>query len=285
MQTLLQDLRFGARMLLKQPSFTLIAVLTLSLGIGANTAIFSVVNAVLLRPLPFKEPERLVMIHETNLPRFSEFSVASGNFLDWQKQNTTFERLIAIGGTVNILTGADEPKRLMGARVSDGFFATLGVAPQLGRTFLPEEDQSGRGNIVVLSHGLWQRAFGGNPAVVNQTITLDGQSQTVIGVMPAGFYFVSREVDLWKPMAFTPQETQDHGGHSFFVFGQRKPNVTLAQAGADLSVIAQRLTEKYPETNAGWNVKLMPMQEYTVREIKPALWVLEGGSPAGVQRR
>lgn len=274
MQTLLHDLRYGARMLVKQPVFTLIAVVTLALGIGANTAIFSVVNSVLLRPLPFHEPERLVMIHETNLPRFPEFSVAPGNFLDWQKQNTSFERLIAINGTVNILTGTDEPRRLMGARVSDGFFATLGVAPQLGRTFLSEEDQVGRDKVVVISHGLWQRAFGGNPGIVNQIITLDGQSQTVIGVMPAGFYFVTNEIDLWKPMAFTPQETQNYGGHSLFVFGQRKTNVTLAQASADLSAIAQRLTEKYPETNSGWNVKLMPMQEYTVRAIKPALWVL-----------
>ncbi|HMV83590.1 MAG TPA: ABC transporter permease [Blastocatellia bacterium] len=274
MQSLFQDLRYGARMLLKQPGFTLIAVVTLALGIGANTAIFSVVNSVLLRPLPFKEPERLVMIHETNLPRFPEFSIAPGNFLDWQKQNTSFERLIAINGTVNILTGTTEPWRLQGARVSDGFFATLGVAPQLGRIFLSEEDQVGRDKVVVISHGLWQRAFGGNPGIVNQTITLDGQSQTVIGVMPAGFYFVNNEIDLWKPMAFTPQETNNHGGHSFFAFGQRKANVTLAQASADLSAIAQRLREKYPETNAGWSVKLTPMQEYTVREIKSALWVL-----------
>ena len=274
MQTFFQDLRYGARMLLKQPGFTAIAVLTLALGVGANTAIFSVVNSVLLRPLPFNEPERLVLINETNLPRFPEFAVAPGNFLDWQKQNTTFDRLIAIGGTVNILTGTSEPLRLQGARVSDGFFATLGVAPQLGRTFLPAEDQVGRENVVVISHGLWQRAFGGNPSIINQTVTLDGNSQTVIGVMPAGFYFVNNEIDLWKPMAFTPQETQNHGGHSLFVFGQRKANVTLAQASADLSAIAQRLTEKYPETNSGWNVKLMPMQEYTVRDIKPALFVL-----------
>ena len=189
MQTLLQDLRYGARMLLKKPGFTLVAVITLALGIGANTAIFSVVNAVLLRPLPFKEPDRLVMIREMKLPQFPEFSVSPGNFLDWKRQNTVFERLVAIRGASFNLIGAGDPEQVFGWRVTDGFFAMLGAQPQLGRDFLPEEDQPGRANVVLLSHGFWQRRFGGDPKILNRTITLSSQSYTVIGVMPATFQF------------------------------------------------------------------------------------------------
>ncbi|HEV2668683.1 MAG TPA: ABC transporter permease, partial [Blastocatellia bacterium] len=185
MQTLWQDLRYGARMLLKRPGFTLVAILTLALGIGANTAIFSVVNAVLLRPLPFKEPDRLMTILETKLPQFPEFSVAPGNFLDWKRQNTVFERLVAYTGAPFNLVGAGDPEQLRGLKVTDGFFAMFGAQPQIGRDFLPEEDQPGRNNVVILSHGLWQRRFAGEANILNQTLTLSGQSYTVIGVMPA----------------------------------------------------------------------------------------------------
>ena len=274
MNILWQDLRYGARMLMKQPGFTLIAVLTLALGIGANTAIFSVVNGVLLRPLPFSEPERLVMIRETKLPQFPEFSVSPGNFLDWQKQNTVFERVVALTPSVNILTSAGEPDRLRGVRVTDGFFTTLGVTPQLGRSFLPEEDQPGRNNVVILSHGFWQRRFGGSTDIVNQTVTLDGQSFTVVGVMPSAFYFMNRDNELWLPMGFTAQEAQNHGGHSLAVFGRLKSGVTLARAHTEMSAIATRLAAQYPEVNTGWNVKLMPLLEFMVRGIAPALLAL-----------
>ena len=276
MQTLWQDLRYGARLLLKQPGFTLIAILTLALGIGANTAIFSVVNAVLLRPLPYKDPDRLMMIRDTKIPQFPEFSIAPGNFLDWQKQNTVFERLIAFRGASFNLIGTGDPERLHGMTVTDGFFATLGAQPQLGRDFLPEEDQPGHNNVVILSYGLWQNRFGGDANVLNQTITLDGQAYSVIGVMPASFRIEGRDPDLWTPMAFTPRDAQNHGGHSLAAIGQLKPGVTIDQAQTEMSAIADRLAAQYPNSNTGWNVKIMPLLEYTVRSIKPALIMLLG---------
>jgi putative ABC transport system permease protein len=274
MHTLWQDLRYGARMLLKKPGFTLIAVITLALGIGANAAIFSVVNAVLLRPLPVKDPDRLMWIRETRLPQFPEFSVSAGNFLDWRKQNTRFERLVAINGLSFNMVGTGDPEQIRGWKVTDGFFAMLGAQPQLGRDFLPEEDQPGRDNMVILSHGFWQRRFGGDPKILNQTLTLSGQSYTVIGVMPATFSFGGSNLDLWTPMAFTQEQSQNHGGHFLSVLGRLKSDATEDQARADLVAIAGRLALQYPGPNTGWSVKLMPLLDYMVRDIKPALIVL-----------
>jgi putative ABC transport system permease protein len=271
-----QDLRFGARLLRKNYGFTLIAVLTLALGIGANAAIFSVVNAVLLRPLPFKEPDRLMIINETKLPQFPEFSVSPANFLDWKQQSRVFERLVAVGPASFNLTGTGDPERLRGMRVSEGFCALLGVQPMLGRDFLPEEDQQGRNRVIILSHGLWQSRFGGDPAIVDRAITLDGQSYTVVGVMPSGFQFFDRTNQLWTPMAFTPQQAQNRGGHSLAVIGQLRPENSLEQARTEMTAIAERLAAQYAEVNQGWNVKLTPLMEYTVRRIKPALLVLLG---------
>lgn len=274
MQTLMQDLRYGVRMLLKKPGFTLIAIITLALGIGANAAIFSVVNAVLLRPLPFKEPERLVIIRETKLPQFPEFAVASGNFLDWVKQNTVFERLVAMRPAMLNLADPGNPELLRGLSVTSGFCAMLGVQPQLGRDFLSEEAQPGRNNVVLLSHALWQRRFGGDPKILNQTVPLDGQNYTVIGVMPEDFHFINRESEIWTLIAFTAQDAQNRGGHSLSrVIGQLKPSVTVDQARTELTAIAGRLATQYP-INTGWNIKLMPLLEFTVRSIKPALLLL-----------
>ena len=274
MQTLWQDLRYGARMLLKQPGFTLIAVLTLGIGIGANAAIFSVVNAVLLRPLPFKEPDRLIQILETKVPQFPEFSVSPGNFLGWKEQNTVFERLVAFRGTSFNLVGTGDPEQLPGLKVTDGFFAMLGAQPQLGRDFLPEEDQPGHDNVVILSQALWQRRFGGEANILNQTLSLNGQSYTVIGVMPATFRMPFSDAAFWTPMAFTAQQAENHGGHSLAAIGQLKSGVTVEQARAEMVKIAGRLAEQYPGANTGWSVKLMPLLEFTVRSLKPALQVL-----------
>ena len=275
METFIQDIRFGIRMLAKEPMFSIIAVITLALGIGANTAIFSVVNGVLLRPLPFKEPDRLMMIRETKLPQFPEFSVAPGNFLDWKKQNTVFERLVAYKGSSLNLIGTGDPERLRALNVTEGFFAMLGAQPQLGRDFLAEEDQVGHNNVVILSYGLWQRRFSGDPKILNQTITLNRQAYTVIGVMPATFHFGSgeNELDLWTPMAFTEEQAQNHGGHGLAAIGQLKPGVTVDQARAEMSAIAGRLAAQYP-VDIGWDVKIMPLLEFSVRSIKPALLVL-----------
>jgi putative ABC transport system permease protein len=276
MRILLQDLRYGARMLLKNPGFTSIAVITLALGIGANASIFSVVNAVLLRPLPFKEPERLIMIRETKLPQFPEFSVSPGNFLDWKRRNTVFERLVAISGLTFNLIGTGDPEQLSGMRVTEGFLVMLGAKPELGRDFLPEEDQPGRNNVVILSHGLWQRRFVGDPKIINQTITLSGRIYTVIGVMPATFSFGGRETALWTPMGFTSDDAQNHGGHFLSAIGQLKPGATLEQARSEMSAIAGQLAQEYPDANAGWNVKLLPLQEFIVRSVETALLVLLG---------
>jgi putative ABC transport system permease protein len=267
-------MRYGARMLLKKPGFTLIAVITLALGIGANAAIFSVVNAVLLRPLPFKDPDRLMLIRETKIPQFPEFSVSPGNFLDWRNQNTVFERLVAFNGVSFNMVGTGDPEQIRGMKVTDGFFAMLGAQPQLGRDFLPEEDQPGRNNVVILSNGLWQRRFGGDPKILNQALTLSGQSYTVIGVMPATFRFGGPDLDLWTPMAFTAREAQIHGGHWLSAIGRLKPGATENQARAEMVAIAGRLAAQYPDANTGWSVKLMPLLDYIVRDIKPALVVL-----------
>jgi putative ABC transport system permease protein len=276
MNTIWQDLRYGARMLLKNPGFTAVAVITLALGIGANAAIFSVVNATLLRPLPFDDPDRLIMIRETKLPQFPEFSVSPGNFLDWKKQNTVFERLVAMQDASFNLIGVSDPERLRGMRVTDGFFAMLGARPQMGRDFLPEEDQPGRANVVILSHGLWQRRFGADPNIVNRAITFSGGSYTVVGVMPARFRFGDGAAEFWTPMAFTTEQAQQHGSHYVSAIGRLKSGVALAQARSEMSMIADRLAKQYPDNNTGWNVKLTPLLEYTVSSVKPALLVLLG---------
>jgi putative ABC transport system permease protein len=276
METLIKDIRYGARMLVRNPSFTIVSVIALALGIGANVAIFSVVNGVLLQPLPFAEPDRLMMVRETKIPQFPEFSVSPGNFLEWKKQNTVFERLVAFSGSSMNLIGTENPERLNGLKVTEGFFAMLGFQPQLGRDFLPEEDQPGRNNLVILSHRLWQRRFGSDPKILNQAITLSGQSYTVIGVMPPTFRFGGGEegIDLWTPMAFTAKDAQNHGGHFVAAIGKLKPGVSPDQASSEMSTIAGRLAEQFPGANTGWNVKIIPLLEYSVRTIKPALLVL-----------
>jgi predicted permease len=274
LEELWQDLRYGARMLLKNPGFTVVAVVTLALSIGANAAIFSVVNATLLRPLPFDDPDRLIMIRETKLPEFTDFSVGPATFLDWKNQNTVFERLVAMTNTSLTLIGAGDPERLRGMLVTEGFFAMLGVRPQIGRDFLPEEDRAGRNNVVILSHRLWQRRLGGDPNVVNRVITLGGQSYTVIGVAPATFRFVDSDAEFWTPMAFTAEQAEQRGRY-LRAIGRLKQGVALEQARSEMSGIADRLAKQYPSI-AGWNVKLTPLLEYTVKDVKTPLLLLFG---------
>src|SRR5262245_44883744 len=276
MNILLQDLRYGARMLFKNPGFTLIAVITLSLGIGANTAIFSVVNGVLLRPLPYPDSERLMVVRETKLPQFQEFSVAPGNFMAWQQQSTSFTNLTAYSGGTYYLIGRGEPERLHGTRVTAEFFATLGILPEQGRDFLPEEDQPGHDQVALISHGLWHRRFGTDPQVIGQTLTLSERSYTVIGVMPPHFQFPDQHTDFWVPRALTPHERQDHGRHGLAVVARLKPDVTVEQAREEMMALAGRLAEQYPASNAGWNVKIVPMLEYAVSGARRALFVLAG---------
>ena len=276
MRTLWQDLRYGIRMLLKRPGFAALAALTLAVGIGANTAIFSVVNAVILRPLPYADPDRLLLIRETKLPQFPEFAIAPGNFLDWQSQNEAFEQTEAFRTFFYNLTGEGEPERLRASRITAGMFAMLGAQPTLGRDFLAEEDRPGSDGVAILSYGLWQRRFGGNPQIVGQQMTLNGRGYTVIGVMPATLRFLDRNAELWTPMAFTEQDRQNHGGHFISAVARLKPGITLEQAQSNLSTIAARLEQQYPSSNAGWGVKLTPLFEAAVGQMRPTLLVLLG---------
>ncbi|HEY6402174.1 MAG TPA: ABC transporter permease, partial [Blastocatellia bacterium] len=202
MQTIWQDLRYGARMLAKKPMFTLVAILTLALGVGANTAIFTVINAVLLRPLPYEEAERLVVINTTMRRETIEARSASyPDFVDWRDQNTVFERIAAREGASFNLTGGAEPERVSGELASADYFPLLRASAALGRTFLPEEDRApDTHRVALVGHGLWQRRFGGNPALVGQTIQLNGADYTVVGIMPEGFRGISAEAEIWLPM-------------------------------------------------------------------------------------
>ena len=274
METLLQDLRYGARMLLRKPGFTAVAALTLALGIGANTAIFSVVNAVLLRSLPFDRPEQLVRIWESNPPaNIPSFSASFPNFSDWRAQNEVFEEMAAYREDgFNLTTGAG-PERLTGARVTAGFFPTLGVAPAEGRMFLPEEDRPGGERVLVVSHGMWQQRFGADPQIVGRQLTVDGQTFTVVGVMPRGFTFPQDGTEIWVPYALDPQQAE-RAAHFLRVIARLKPGVTLERAQMDMDVIARRLEQSYPKSNTGWRMTMLGLHEAISGEIRTTLLVL-----------
>ena len=272
-----QDLRYGARSLRKNPGFTAIAVITLALGIGANTAIFSVVNAVLLRPLPYPQSERLVMVWErVRLPNYQNErnAPAPGNFADWRKGSSAFEEMAAISSRNFNLTGAGEPQRIQGAAVSASLFAVLQISPALGRTFTVEEDRPAAARVVVLSHGLWTSRFGSDPQISGKTIRLDGESYTVLGVMPLGFHFPDPDDQLWAPLALSPQDLANHGSHNLQVVARLKDGVALPQAQAEMQIIAEGLTEQYPNTNTGVGVNLVPMHEQVVGDVRLALLAL-----------
>ena len=264
----MNDLKFAFRQLLKNPAFTAVAVLTLALGIGANTAIFSVVNGVLLRPLSFREPDRLVRLNESNIKLgFPTFSVAPGTFLDWQTRNHVFENLAAIASSDFNLTGIERPQRVLALRVSATFFPVLGVRPALGRVFFPEEDAPGRNDAVLLSRSFWQKQFGGDPHAVGRQITLNGQSRTIIGVVEVP----TMEADLFVPLSLNDSERQNRGGHFLDAIGRLKPGVSLEQARADMDIIARNLEQQYAESNLGWTVGIRPMIETIVGNMRPAL--------------
>jgi putative ABC transport system permease protein len=278
METLLSDIRYGVRSLLKRPGFTAIALIALTLGIGANTAIFSLVNAVLLRPLPFAEPDRLVWMWGNIRNGGSRASVSPLDFLDFRKQNTTFEEFAAsfsVPLPLN-LTGTGEPERLTAAGVTGNYFQALGAKPALGRTFLLENEKPGSDQVAVLSYGLWQKRFGGDPGIVNRKITLDGKTCEVLGVMPQDFSF-PQAAELWVPINFdiSPGMKQ-RKAHFLRPIGKLKAGVTIAQAQADTDAIARRLEEQYPDTNSGWGLRLVSLREQLVGNTRPTLFILFG---------
>src|SRR5574341_675938 len=283
MQTLLQDLRYAARMLLKRPGFTLVAVIALALGIGANTAIFSVINSILLRPLAYHDPERLVTINH-DYPKINlKASVSAIGYTHYRDNAKSFESVAALtGGSFN-LTGGGDPERLNGSPVTHNFFSALGARAAHGRVFLPEEDQPGKNKVVVLSYGFWQRRFGGNPGIVNQNITLNDESYTVVGIMPQSFQFgreLGQVVDLWTPIAFTPQQLSFNNltNEFLFVFARLKPGVTIGQAQAELDTIAANLRQQYMPgaDRSNWGLTTQSFRELVVGDIRLALWILMG---------
>ena len=273
MDTLIQDLRFGIRMLAKNPGFTVIAVITMALGIGANTALFSVVNGVLLKSLPFKEPERLVFAFETNAKLPSPTIPASTlNYRDWKEQNHVFESMGARKQVVVSLTGVEQPERLLGEKVTSDYFSTLGVEPIAGRTFFEEEDKPGGAKVALLSYAFWQRRFGGSSDVLGRTIMLNGSPTTVVGIMPNDY---RPNIELWLPLAIQ-YNGADRDLHEIYVIGRLAPGTTRQQAQVEMSAIATRLVEQYPDLNTGWGVSLVPVHDAIVQNIRPALLILFG---------
>ena len=279
METLNKDILYGLRQLRKRPGFTAIAVITLALGIGANTAIFSVVNAVLLRPLPFKEPDRLVRVWHTppakSFPGMPTFAVSAANFIDWQRDNHVFERMAILNYHGLTLTGVSQPQQVDACAVGAGFFETLGVAPMLGRVFSPEEDQPGHTNEVIVSYRFWQQHLGANRDIVGHNITMDGQNFLVTGVMPESFRFPDF-AQIWTPMGWTDQEKAVRGEHHSMVIARLKSGVDVEQAQAEMNTISSRLEQLYPVDDKGWGAVVVPLHADMVNDVRPALLMLLG---------
>jgi putative ABC transport system permease protein len=284
MNSLLQDLRYGVRMLLKKPGFTVIAVLALALGIGANTAIFSVVNTLLIRPLPFRDADRLVMVWEYNRIRDNHQNVISpANFMDWREQSTVFEDFAAFNDARLNLTGAAaDPLEIPAQRTTPNLFSVLGVEPIMGRNFTAEDAAPGSAPVVIISYALWQSRFGGDPSIVGKNITLNGTSATIVGVLPAGFqWFIKKSsltgnpAELWMTFAFTEQDRVRRGRFMSAV-ARLKPGVTVAQAQTEMSALSGRLEQQYTDFNKGWGTEVIPLREQFVGDIRPALLILLG---------
>jgi putative ABC transport system permease protein len=274
----LQDLRYAVRILRKYKGFSLAIVLTAALGIGANVTIFSVLHAVILEPLPYKDPDRLVRLSESNLGQSQDESpVSVPNFQDWQRQQSSFEEVSALEFATFNLTGRGEPQRLAAARITANLVPMLGVNPALGRTFLPEEEKPGANKVALLSDALWEKQFGGDRSIVDQTIQLNGNSYTVVGVMPPGFRFIGAR-ELWVPFVIDPQKEPwraDRTNRNLNVFGRLKPGVTLGQANSDMDVLAQRLEQQYPQSNTGWRVRINTFYEWIVpKEVRTSMVAL-----------
>jgi predicted permease len=278
METLFQDLRYGFRMLVKSPGFTAVAVVTLALGIGANTALFSVINGVLLSPLPFPESDRLVTLHE-NKPNFEGGSVSYPNFRDWQKDNHTFSA-VAVGRTYAFsLTGIGEAEQVGGEFISSDFFPVLGVKPVIGRTFTQDEEQIGAGPVALISEGLWRRKFSSAPDILGKNITLDARDYTIVGVIPANFHLLIpgfRDADVYAPVGqwSNPLLLKRGAGLGFHGIGRLKPGVTIEQARADMDGITRILADEFPDSDKGITAKIVPLKAQMVGDVRPLLLIL-----------
>ena len=281
METFWQDLKYGVRMLARSPSFTAIAILTLALGIGANTVLFSVVNGVLLKPLPYLQPDSLVSLAESTA-EFESSSISYPNFLDWQRANSTFSSIAAYRGDDFTITGQGETERVRVGMVSSAFFPILGVKMVAGRSFLPEEDRLGAAPVVLISAGLWHRKFGSDPGIVGKTITMNGTGYDVIGIVPGDFRLEASNFDSIKDVFVPIEQNKDpmfrdrtvHPGTR--AIGRLKPGVTLSAAKADMNQVARNLAATYPDADKGAGIHLMPLKEDVVGDVEPFLWVLLG---------
>ncbi len=277
MTALLKDLRYGLRMLIRNPGSTFVAVIALALGIGANSAIFSVVSAILLRPLPYQDPARLVVVWSTKPDkRIFEEQVSPPDYRDWVEQNHVFDRIAALRTQPSILTGGALPERIETALISPSAFELLGAKAARGRAFFPDEERLGRNQVAILSHGLWQRRFGGDPSILGKNVIVDGASFTIVGVMPPDFRLLDTPSELWMPYVrdLKEENSNQRGFRTLRVIAHLKPGVSLEQAHSEMRSIASRIEQQYPDTNAGWTVKIVPLRDQLVGDIGRTLWTL-----------
>jgi putative ABC transport system permease protein len=279
----MQDLRHALRALRKSPGFTASAVAVLALGIGANTAIFSVVNAVLLRPLPFPEPDRMVRLWhvppQKSFPGMKIFALSPANFLDWRAQSRTFESMSAYKPSLGSLTGVDRPESVINGLADSEFFKVLGIPPEIGRTYTSEEDRPGATRVAVLSHKFWETHFGASPSVLGRRISIDRQEYTIIGVMPARFTLPAwgaTAADLWTPTAWGAKERAERKNHNYVAVARLKRGVDLKEAQAELATISRRLETQYPEADQGWGATAIPLHEQLIGDVRPTLLLLLG---------
>jgi putative ABC transport system permease protein len=279
MRNLIGDFRYGLRILLRNPGFTLAAIVVLALGIDANTAIFSIVNAALLRPLPYEDSSRIMQVWHVpppkSFPGMTMFSVSPANYLDWQSQSSSFESMAAYGFAGFTFGGKERPEAIQGAAVASDFFALLRVHPYLGRTFSPDEDRPGRGHVVLLGYKFWRDHFASDPNIVGRNVTLDGEAYSVVGVMPDKFQFPNW-AQVWVPLAWTNATRAVRGNHNYLVIARLKVGVDIRQAQAEISAVSARLEQQYPEDDKGWGAIILPLREQLVGDVRPALLVLLG---------
>jgi putative ABC transport system permease protein len=279
-EVLLQDVKYGIRTMRRSPGFAIVAVLTLALGIGANTAIFSVVNAVLLRPLPFADPARLVQVWHVpparSFPGLTRFAVSAANYLDWRAQSRTFEDMAIYTAASFTLTGQGDAESLTSVPISPNLFNVLGAQPVLGRAFAPDEDQPGRSNVAILTYAFWQTRFGADKNIIGQNITLNRESYRVIGVMGPTIHFPALGQKIWTPLAWTDKEKAVRGEHHFGVIARVRKGFQLEQAQAEMEAISRRLAQQYPEDDAGWGAVVVPLRDELVGDVRPSLLILLG---------
>lgn len=276
-----EELRYSLRVLARSPSFTLVAVVGLALGIGANSAIFTAMNAILLRPLPYKKSDQLILLWQVNRHTGDrEIKVSAPDYIDWREQNSVFQDIAAFNANSGLglnLSGAGHPARISATSVTGNLFSVLGVTPALGRSFLPDEERPGSAPVCILSDDLWKRRLGSDSKIIGKAVTLNGEMWTVVGVMPAGFRF-PQSADLWVPAMVRSTARTKRAQHYLGVIARLKPGVSLDHAQAELDSLARRMELQYPETNAGLGVRLVPLRTQITGNIRPALLVLFGAT-------